>query len=754
MSSQPLSTASLGDRLRAALMGVAATAVALYASFSLLIGLREVAHLAEVHLETLAQVTASNLAEVSLQANNPAVVRTLASLDSDINLLEVRLLDPQGQLIAAHQNAQNRHREFDWLPERWNRITVSHPLRNSVDRQGSLELTGTLDLFWATVFRTGAVWIFITALALLVAAIAARRLQRNLTEPIEKLEAIARDIAENKRFSLRVESSTDDEIGRFSRSFNRMLQEIETRDAVLERQRQGLETQVAHRTAELLAAKEAAEDATRVKGRFLAAMSHEIRTPLHGILGMIRLLRASTLQPEQQHLAVSAHQSGETLLKLLDDVLDFSRLEAQRIQMEHQPYGIVNIVEGAGLILAETAQSKGLELIVALAPDLPTRAYGDASHLQQVLLNLLGNAVKFTQRGEIVLSVTVEPGRVAGESALRFEVSDTGIGIAEADRARLFEAFHRGQQAAARQQRGVGLGLAIASELVELMGGKLEFSSTLKQGSSFWFELPLHVAEETEAKGLPELAGKQVLIALPNATLAATLQQYVEAEGASVHLAKDVKSARERLLGKESWHGIISERRFWEHETMPPRTVIPGFPVWIDLICLGEILPSAPGHRHLIKPVSKRALIPLLANEKEVPRDDHPPVATPRFKARILLVDDQPTNLEVGRGLLEILGCDVSVASDGHRFLQLACSNDFDLILMDCQMPGMDGCEATLALRKQEEVRRLPPTAIIALSADDAPETQRRCTEAGMNGFLKKPLREDALISVLREWLG
>jgi len=735
-------------------MGVAATVVALYASFSLLIGLREVAHLAEVHLDTLAQIATRNLVKTTLTANDPALDEILRTLDADHSLIEVRLLDPLGHEIAAYQNGDGRLREFDWLPARWNRIAVSEPMMANGQKVATLELTATLDRFWATAFRAGAVWVFITVLALMVAALAARRLQRTLTEPIERLEAITRDIAENKRFSLRVESATDDEIGRFTRSFNRMLQEIEARDAVLERQRLGLESQVNHRTSELLSAKESAEEATRVKSRFLAAMSHEIRTPLHGILGMIRLLRASPLHPEQQHLAVSAHQSGETLLKLLDDVLDFSRLEAQRIQVEHQPYGIANIVEGAGLILAETAQSKGLELIVSLAPELPARAYGDASHLQQVLLNLLGNAVKFTARGEIVLSASVVPGRIAGESGLRFEVSDTGVGIAEGDRARLFEAFHRGQQGGARPQRGVGLGLAIASELLELMGGKLEFTSTLHKGSSFWFELPLHVAEEMAPKPQPLLAGKLILIALSNATLAVTLKNYVTAEGGIAHLATTVAAAREQLFGSESWHGVISERPFWGEHEMPPRTFVAGLPIWIDLVRLGEHLPSAPGHRHLLKPVSKRALIPLLANESEASLPPQAPITPTRFNAKILLVDDQPTNLEVGRGLLELLGCEVTVASDGHRFLQLACSSDFDLILMDCQMPGMDGAEATIALRQQEEVRRLPPTAVIALSADDAPETQRRCIEAGMNDFLKKPLREEALIAALRDWLS
>ncbi|HRE18746.1 MAG TPA: ATP-binding protein [Rhodocyclaceae bacterium] len=754
MSSHPSATPSLGDRLRAALLGVAATVVALYASFSLLIGLREVVHLAEIHLETLAQIASRNLANTGLVRDDPGVNDLLHSLDSDTSLISARLLDLRGSEISAYRNGDGRQREFDWLPASWNRITVVHAVAINGEKKASLELTATLDRFWATAFRAGAVWMFVTVLALMVAGVAARRLQRSLTAPIERLEAITRDIAENKRFSLRVESATDDEIGRFTRSFNRMLQEIESRDAILERQRLGLENQISNRTHELLSAKESAEEATRVKSRFLAAMSHEIRTPLHGILGMIRLLRASPLQPEQQHLAVSAHQSGETLLKLLDDVLDFSRLEAQRIQVEHQPYGIANIVEGAGLILAENAQSKGLELIVSLAPDLPVRAYGDASHLQQVLLNLLGNAIKFTGRGEIVLSAGVVPGRIAGESGLRFEVSDTGIGIAEADRARLFEAFHRGQHNTGKPQRGVGLGLAIASELVELMGGKLEFSSTLHQGSSFWFELPLHVAEEAPPKGLPILAGKHVLIALDNLTLASTLKNYVQAEGGIPHLANHAAMARELLFGSEIWHGVISERPFWNGSEMPPRSFVSGLPIWIDLIRLGEHLPSAPGHRHLLKPVSKRALIPLLANDGHDALDDSSMSAPLRFNAKILLVDDQPTNLEVGRGLLELLGCEVTVASDGHRFLQLACSRDFDLILMDCQMPGMDGAEATIALRQQEEVRRLPPTAVIALSADDAPETQRRCIEAGMNGFLKKPLREEALIGVLRDWLS
>jgi signal transduction histidine kinase/CheY-like chemotaxis protein len=456
-----------------------------------------------------------------------------------------------------------------------------------------------------------------------------------VTEPIERLERATHEIAQQKSFSLRVETDSQDEIGRLVESFNSMLREIESRDQELARQRDNLEAMVAQRTAELATAKEAAEEASRVKSRFLATISHEIRTPLTGILGMTRLLLAAPLLSEQKRLAENAQRSGQLLLDLLDGALDYSRAEAGQMEIAAKPFSLHDAARGVISTLSSTAQAKDLELSCQLADYLPDVVIGDRHRLKQVLFNLLGNAIKFTDSGEVRLSITSSRRQVAGKPTVRFEVSDTGPGIALADQAKLFDAFSQGETLRARPQ-GAGLGLAICRELISLMGGDLRFSSTIGHGSTFWFELPL----------------------------------------ASV----DPDTAETRISAGSS--------------------------------------------------------------------------TLPRFSGSLLLVDDDDVNREAGRGLLELMGCQVRVANNGEEALAMARQHDFDLILMDCELPVLDGWTATRRLRELEREQSLPPTAIVAMTAYDMPEEMRRCTEAGMNDVLAKPFDEKQVVNLLRAWLG
>lgn len=629
---------SLGNRLRIVLMAMAGFAVFIYAIFTLMHGLREVDQLTRQHIDLLAEVVGRNLEAPLVFNDQKAAEETLRSLSGDPAVLTVRVSDSKGQLLAEYVRPNPRADGdlIPWLPDSFNRIRLNRPIRLRDSLLGEIEVVANRDQFWMSAFNGGMLWLVITLATLLMAVFPARRLQRSVTEPIERLERATREIAAQKQFSLRVETDSEDEIGHLVESFNTMLREIESRDQELARERDNLENKVTQRTAELAAAKDAAEEASRVKSRFLATMSHEIRTPLTGILGMTRLLLAEPLPPEHHRLAENAHRSGQLLLDLLDGVLDYSRAESGQMDVAAKPFSLRDAVHGVISTLATTAQAKNLELTCELADYLPDLVIGDRLRVKQVLFNLVGNAIKFTESGEVRVSITSSTRQLAGKPTVRFEVSDTGPGIAPADQSSLFDAFRQGETFQARPQ-GAGLGLAISRELVSLMGGDLRFSSTLGHGSTFWFELPLPAAD-------------------PDSTE----------------------------------HGKAT-------------------------------IPSS---------------------------------ALPKFSGSLLLVDDDAINREVGQGLLELMGCQVRIACDGEEALALARRYDFDLILMDCQLPVMDGWTAARRLRELERERNLPPTAIVAMTSCNVPEELAQCTEAGMNDILAKPFDESRVIALLRAWLG
>ena len=626
---------SLGSRLRLALMAMAGMAILIYAVFTLVPGLREVDQLNRQHLGVLADVIGRNLEAPLVFNDSRAATETLRSVSSDPAVLAVRVTDSKGGLLAEYvrPNPGADGAPVDWLPESLNRIRLVRPIRLQDSLLGELELVANRDQFWTTAVNGGLLWLLVTLATLAMAMFPARRLQRSVTEPIERLEQATHEIAAQKQFSLRVETDAEDEIGRLVDSFNAMLREIEARDQELARERDNLESKVGQRTAELAAAKDAAEEASRVKSRFLATMSHEIRTPLTGILGMARLLQAAPLAPEQHRLAENTYRSGQLLLDLLDGVLDYSRAEAGQMEVAAKPFSLREAAHDVIATLSPTAQAKDLELTCQLADYLPDQIIGDRHRLNQVLFNLVGNAIKFTGAGEVRLSITSSKRQLAGKPTIRFEVSDTGPGILPADQERLFDVFSQGENFQGRPQ-GAGLGLAISRELVALMGGDLRFSSTVGQGSTFWFEVPLPPA--------------------------------------------DAEAARSAL----------------------------------------------------------------------------PSPALPKFSGSLLLVDDDAVNREAGRGLLELMGCQVRVAQDGAEALALARQHDFDLILMDCQLPVIDGWTAARRLREMEREKNLPPTAIVAMTAYDMPDEMRRCAEAGMNDVLTKPFDEKQVVTLLRAWLG
>ncbi|MDE2583951.1 MAG: HAMP domain-containing protein, partial [Betaproteobacteria bacterium] len=694
---------SMGRKLRLVLMAVAGVALAVYASLTFIHGLREVEQLNRESLTALLDVTARNLEAPLVFNDGHSAQETLRALAADPGVVEVRVLDREGKLFAryvrgSHEGKGSDTRMDEWLPQGWNRLALARDVTFRNAPMGRVELVATRERYWAAVGRGGLIWAGVTCLALLAASLLARRLQRVLTEPLERLEQAAQDIARRKRFSVRVERGPEDEIGHLIDSFNAMLAEIEHRDLRLKQQRENLEAEVLVRTEELVASRDAAEEATRVKSRFLATMSHEIRTPLNGLLGMMRLLQASPLNAEQARMSEAALRSGETLMHLLNDILDFSKIEAGRLSLDAVPFDLADTVESAVQLLAGNAREKRLELAVMLADNLPATLAGDPNRLKQVLFNLLGNAIKFTDQGEVVLSVTKiapppgAPGSYGeGVAQLRFAVRDTGVGIPVADQGKLFHAFNQTDMVGSRRTSGTGLGLSISRELVRLMGGDLTVNSQEGEGAEFVFELPLHVVRDNPTAIL--YPGCSLLLLEPHDTVARIVSAYARFLGMACRRFSSLEEAAP-VLAQGGFDLVLADICYlpqddaaWQHWQE-----VSGVP-WAALTAFGEaLLPPAFAMR-LVKPVLRKEFMRLMGQmlrqrsttaSRPASRQVGRQPARPHFSGNVLLVEDNLTNQEVTQGLLQLLGCKVRVAGNGEEALACVAGEDFDLILMDC----------------------------------------------------------------------
>ena len=613
-------------------------------------------------------------------------------------------------------------------------------------------------------------------LGCLLALLAANSLKRQVVEPLAQLADATRvrggaDGAASPHLPRRRNELTE-----LAGNFEALADRLAEYERNLRTVRDSSRQQIIERTRDMEMRLRRAEALTRSKDEFLANMSHEIRTPMNGVLGMAELLAGTNLDKRQRRYVDSMRSAAETMMQIINDILDDSKIEAGKMDLIREPFDVREFAEQAGQLYAGRAESKKLELICRVEPTVPTSVVGDVLRLRQVLGNLMSNAVKYTEQGEIQIRIGLDA--LEGDQCrLHFSVSDTGPGIPESEQAGVFEAFT--QLGNAQRVGGTGLGLSIATRLVQLMGGeKIDLRSQPGHGSSFSFVLPFEVQEVAPApdKTTDEFAGLRVLVVDDSSTSYMYLEETLSNWSADVTVLNHGRLLGDKLRDAAArgrpYAAVLLDHALPDATTSELLRTIRLDPVVADtyvvLMSAFDFDPSFEGSRAITpdvciaKPVrqqllkgalqtarSPRAPQAELANRKTRPATTER-AGLPALGLNVLVVDDNAINREVAVAMLERVACRVAVAEDGGMAVGKAHEQRFDVILMDCQMPGMDGYTATAAIRRDENERGLAPAPIVALTANVLARDRSRCLEAGMNSFLAKPFTQEQLMAVLR----
>jgi two-component system, sensor histidine kinase and response regulator len=582
----------------------------------------------------------------------------------------------------------------------------------------------------------------------------------SITRPVRQMVQALIAVAAGD-LTQRVEIGSDDEIGQMGKTLNWTISELTTA------------------RSQLIDAREAALSASQAKSEFLSSMSHEIRTPMNAVLGMCELLSETELGIEQRRYVEVMTSNGESLLDLINSILDMAKIESGRLQIEHTEFDLVDLMDRTIATFAASAHGKGLELAARIAPGVPNHLVGDPLRLRQILVNLLGNAIKFTELGEVVLLVENDPG-AKEPGGLRFTVSDTGIGIPADKLEAIFSNFMQVDSSTTRRYGGTGLGLAIAYRLVALLDGRIWVESRPREGSKFIFTASFGLATRTITathQGLLDLTGMRVLVVDDNATNREIAREMVVSVGARVAEADSGAAAlaavRQAMESDEPFKLILLDMRMPEMDGLEVATRIRrefGRDAPLILMLSSDDLPpqlarlrEAGLNAFLVKPITRRelfqAISKVLAEEQALhvvtAAEQTSPLAEPPVdlpEARILVAEDSPDSRLLISAFLRQTRCQIDFAENGQIAVEKFTRNRYDLVLMDMQMPVMDGYAATRAIRAWELEHRVPRTNVLALTASALDEAVAKATEAECDAHIAKPIKKATLLAVIRQY--